>query len=61
MVSYDLVGCVHTYLDAVNTHVSLVAILLMAFLWADTSPDEREMECEGEDIETTKFTHIIIV
>ena len=27
-----------THLDAVKIHVSLVAMLLMAFLWAETSP-----------------------
>lgn len=36
--SYTKIG----YLEAVNIHVSLVAILLIAVLWAATSPEEVE-------------------
>ena len=35
--------CTHTHLDAVKIHVSLVAMLLIAFLWADTSPTEQHI------------------
>ena len=39
-----------TYLEAVKMQVSLVVMLLIAFLWAETSPDVGRRERETESV-----------